>query len=226
MFTVRTGEEMPTKGLFITLEGPDGSGKTTQAKKLSDYLASQGYKVVRTREPGGTDIAEQIREILLAPSNHIDPLAEIFLYEAVRAQHVRELIQPSLKKGRIIVCERFSDATFAYQGYGRKLPLLVIKTLDKIAADKVSPDLTILLDIAPGSGLKRVISDKKNLARKQIDRMEKENLKFHQRVRTGYLRLAKSYPTRIKVVSAEQAPEQIHQQIIKYVEQAITAKNK
>jgi len=131
------------------------------------------------------------------------------------------VLKPALKKGRIIICERFSDATFAYQGYGRKLPLLNIKTLDKIAADGLTPDLTILLDIAPGAGLKRIITDNKNNTRKQIDRIEKEKIAFHRRVRAGYLSLASSYPGRIKVISATETPDKIHQEIIKYVEQII-----
>ncbi|MFH1238838.1 MAG: dTMP kinase [bacterium] len=212
---------MLKKGLFITLEGPDGCGKTTQAQKLYEYLTRQGYQVVRTREPGGTKVAEQVREVLLSPANKVAPLAEIFLYEAVRAQHVEELIKPSLAKGKIIVCERFSDATFAYQGYGRRLPLAMIKALDKFATAKISPDLTILLDIPPELGLSRVLSDHKNRPRGQTDRMEQEDLTFHRRVRAGYLKLARSYPRRIKAISAQQPADEIHGQIIKYVERAI-----
>lgn len=217
---------MLKKGLFITLEGPDGSGKTTQAQKLYEYLSRRGYSVVRTREPGGTKVAEQIRAILLDPGNKITPSAEIFLYEAVRAQHVQELIKPSLEKGAIVICERFSDATFAYQGYGRKIEMKLIKSLDKFATDNIVPDLTILLDVPPKIGLSRVINDHKNRPPGQADRMEQEDLKFHTRVRKGYLELARREPRRVRVLLAQQPADEIHEQIIKYVEQVITKKRR
>ena len=120
------------RGIFITLEGPDGGGKSTQAQKLCAYLRNKGYPVVMTREPGGTKVAEKLRSILLDAGNKISPLTELFLYEAIRAQHVQELIKPALDNGKVIICERFSDATFAYQGYGRKKDMNMIKRLDKM----------------------------------------------------------------------------------------------
>ena len=218
------------KGLFITFEGPDGSGKTTQAQKLYKYLGHKGYSVIRTREPGGTKLSEQLRLILLSPSNRISSTAELFLYEAIRAQHIQELINPSLKEGKIIICERFSDATFAYQGYGRKIDMNMIKSLDDFAtytsdgADKILPDVTFLLDISPKMGLSRVVSTKKGNKQRSLDRIEQENLKFHNRVKAGYLKLAQKYPQRIKVISAEDPKTEIHKKIIEYVEQIIKKK--
>ena len=219
-----------TKGLFITFEGPDGSGKTTQAQKLFKYLQLKGYSVVRTREPGGTKVAEQLRLILLSPVNKIGPIAEIFLYEAIRAHHIQELIKPCLTKGEIVICERFSDATFAYQGYGRKIDMKMIKSLDDFATrtskdtEKILPDITFLLDISARQGLTRVVGTGKGIRKRKPDRIEQENLIFHNRVQNGYLDLARKYPKRIKVISAENSKAEIHNKIIKYVEQIIKMK--
>ncbi len=204
------------RGIFITLEGPDGGGKSTQAQKLYKYLRNKGYSVIRTREPGGTKVAEKLRSILLDAGNKISSLAEIFLYEAIRAQHVQELIKPAVDEGKIIICERFSDATFAYQGYGRGKDMNMIKKLDSVATDGVIPHLTILRDIPPKTGKIRLV----NSSKKQ-DRIEQENIAFHKRVREGYLELARKYPGRIKIISALGSKQDIHEKIAGYVEEVI-----
>ncbi|MCX5782537.1 MAG: dTMP kinase, partial [Elusimicrobia bacterium] len=178
------------KGIFITFEGIDGCGKSTQSKLIYDYLKKNGHKVVYTREPGGTKFAEYIRNILLNPKNQISPLAELFLYESGRAEHVKRTILPAIKSKSIIICDRFFDATIAYQGYGRGLDIKMIEKLNYFASQGIIPDLTILLDISASEGLKRVKKLKKN------DRMEKEKISFYNKVRRGYLLLAKKFPKR------------------------------
>lgn len=202
--------------LFITFEGPDGSGKSTQALLLKNYLLGLGYKVLHTREPGGDKIAEEIRMILLAPDNTIAPVAELFLYWASRAQHVSTLILPALQKGKIVLCERFNDATLAYQGYGRGFDHRLIKKMNTLAAYKLVPDLTFLLDLPPAEGLRRV-REAKGLK----DRLEKEDIRFHARVRKGYLALARKEPRRIKKISSRSAAAEVHQRIIKIIEQEL-----
>jgi len=186
-------------GVFITIEGPDGCGKSTQADLLVEYLRSVGYIVVHTREPGGVSIAESFRKILLDPQNMITPLTELLLYSAARAQHTEELILPEVQHGKIVVCERYTDATLAYQGYGRGLSLKMISTLNKIASSGVKPDMTVYLDIDTAKGLENV----KN--RVSVDRLEAEGLKFHDKVRKGYLEIAREDPARVKVVKVEES---------------------
>ncbi len=194
------------RGGFITLEGPDGCGKSTQAKRLAERLRNEGFRVCLTREPGGTDLAENLRSIILDPSLHIHPLTELMLYEASRAQHTAEIILPALRKKEIVICDRYYDATMAYQGYGRRLDLKNVKTLNTVAAGGLKPDLTILLDISSKEGLSRAT---KNGA----DRMEKEKLAFHSRVRRGYLEIAKKEPRRIKIISGSGTVEEVHEKI-------------
>ncbi len=205
------------KGLFITLEGPDGSGKTTQSLLLARYLKRQGHKVVRTREPGGTSIAESLRRIILNPRNRISKITEVLLYEAGRAQHTSELILPALRKGKIVVCERYTDATLAYQGYGRKLDIRMVKELNRIASSGLKPDLTIFLDIDVREGLKRV----KKISGRRMDRMERESIKFHERVRKGYLEIASREPGRIKLIRVKETPEEAHLEVVKIVEKLV-----
>lgn len=186
------------KGIFITFEGPEGCGKTTQSALLCGYLKKRGYSVVHTREPGGTKAGEDIRKILLhAKEIDISDLSELFLFEACRAQIVKEVILPALKRGKIVVCDRFSDATLSYQGYGGKIPLGIIKTLNAIASRGLKPRLTILLDIDPVTGLARAKA-------KGSDRMERKCLGYHKRVRAGYLKIAKGEPGRIKVIKVRE----------------------
>ncbi|MFH1783616.1 MAG: dTMP kinase [bacterium] len=206
-----------SKGLFITLEGSDGGGKSTQAAGLCLYLRRKGYKIVHTREPGGTCVSEKLRAILLDPKNRIEPESEILLYEAIRAQHVRELLTPALDKGYIVVCERFSDATLAYQGYGRGHDKATIKKIDRFATKGLTPDLTFLLDIDPGIGMRRLVR-----GAKKKDRIEKEALSFHRRVRQGYLDIARKNPKRFFVINALGAEDEIHEQICAHAQKVIT----
>jgi dTMP kinase len=195
--------------MFITLEGPDGSGKSTQALLLIRFLKKAGYQVLHTREPGGDRVAESIRRLLLSPRNKIVPETELFLYWASRAQHVQQIINPALARGVIVVCERFSDATVAYQGYGRGIDLKLIKSMNKLAADGLTPDLTFLLDIQPAKGLKKVLE-----AKGVKDRFELEKLSFHQRVRRGYLAIAAQEPRRVIKISGSGTIDQIHRHMV------------
>ncbi len=196
------------RGLFITLEGPDGSGKSTHCQTLAKQLRVLGLPVLVTREPGGgakDSLAEKIRTLLLTPGTSIpNPQAELLLFLAARAQHVHECIRPALQQGMIVLCERFSDATLAYQVGGRKLPEAVVKTVDAFARQKVQPDLTLLFDLAPEVGLQRAFKVKAG-----HDRMESESLAFYQGVRRMYLRLARREPKRIHVLSATDPIEQV-----------------
>lgn len=225
------------KRFFITLEGPDGCGKTTQSILLAAYFRKKGFDVVHTREPGGTSFAENLRRILLDPKHKILPMAELLLYEASRAQHTDEIIRPALGKGKVVICERYTDATCAYQGYGRKIDLCAIEQLNKIATSGLLPDLTILLDIPVSEGLKRARGerslgrrrekregeDRRKSARQTDgkwengDRLEQENSAFHNRVRKGYFALAKKEPERIKIVYADGTIKQIHKRICEEV---------
>lgn len=184
------------KGIFITFEGVEGCGKSTHSRLLFEYLKGLGYRVVHTREPGGTKLGEAVRRVLLdSPQISISDMAELFLFEACRAQVVKEIILPALNKGFIVVSDRFSDATLSYQGYGGRVDLKNIKILDKIAAAGVAPDLTLLLDVDTLEGLRRA-------RKKGIDRMEKKDVSYHKRVRAGYLKLSKQYPGRIRILKA------------------------
>ena len=187
------------KGFLITIEGCEGSGKSTQSKLLKQYLESKNLKVILTREPGGSKTAEQIRNILLSPQSTISPICELMLYESARAQHFQEIIKPNLDSGYIVICDRFTDSTIAYQGYGRKLNIKMIEKLNSIATENKKPDLTIYLDINPNLGIKKA----KTISGKDFkngDRIERESLKFHNNVRKGFLELTKKYPNRVKKV--------------------------
>ncbi len=197
---------MPDAGKFITFEGPEGSGKTTQIALLKKYLAGRGFSVLTTREPGGEDAAEKIRQVLLSPKYSLEPMAELFLYASSRIQHVEKIIKPALKKGMIVLSDRFYDATMAYQGYGRRISKDLIKKINRLSSPGLKPDLTILMDIEPHLGLKRARHNKKSL-KKEVDRIEKESLAFHRRVRGGYLKLSRKEPERIKVVKVKEVKE-------------------
>ena len=188
------------KPLFITIEGGEGSGKTTHSILLKEYLEKKGFKVLRTREPGGTVLAESIRNILLNPGSNLTPLSELLLYEAARAQHINEIVLPALKKGKLVICDRFTDATVAYQGYGRKLSLSLINKLNAAASLGLEPILTIYLDIEPGLGLNKAKNLDKESYGKSGDRIERESLQFHKDVRKGYLFQAKKDQKRIKII--------------------------
>ncbi len=192
------------RGVFITFEGIEGCGKSTQAHLLRRHLEAEGHDVVLTREPGGTPISEAIREMLLDPANAaMSPLAELLLYEAARAQHVHELIRPAIEAGSIVVCDRFYDSTTAYQGAGRGLPEIDFERLHDMATGGLSPDLTLFLDLPVEEGLKRAA----NAA--APDRIERESIEFHERVRKGFLELAAQHPGRIRTLDAGRTPEDI-----------------
>lgn len=206
--------------LFITFEGVEGSGKTTQIKILDNVLKLRGFETVLTREPGGTPISDEIRRILLDSANAgMVPTCELLLYAASRAQHMAKVISPALKAKKIVLCDRFTDATIAYQGYGRGFPLDLISNLNQLAVGQDWPQLTFLLDCDPARGLKRTDERRATQKNKSLDedRMERESIDFHKKVRDGYLALAKKYPERIVLINAEQDVETVHQQIAKFV---------
>jgi dTMP kinase len=193
------------RGLFIVLEGPDKSGKSTQARRLAEALRARGLTVLHTREPGGTSVAEGVRAVLLNPQLTIDPVAELFLYEASRAQHVAEKIRPALARGEVVVCERFTMSTDAYQGFARGLGLKTTKTLNDVATGGLKPDLTVVLDIP----IDEFDSRDQNRA---LDRLEREHVSFRVAVRKGYRKLAKSPKT--VLIDATKPEEDIHRLIL------------
>ncbi|MFH1369413.1 MAG: dTMP kinase [Elusimicrobiota bacterium] len=203
-------------GFFITLEGCEGSGKSTHSAILAAALKRGGRKIVHTREPGGTTLAEAVRKILLHPKSRISPLAELFLYEAARAQHIAEVMGPALDSGKTIVCDRFFDATVAYQGYGRGIGLDIIRELNRVASCGIIPDLTIYLDIPAGKGLKKAKKVKKG-----ADRLEMETVSFHNRVRKGYLALARREPKRIKIIKVQKTVSETAKLILREVDKVI-----
>ena len=206
-----------SRGLFITFEGPEGCGKSTQSSRLTEDLASDGYDVIHTHEPGGTDLGNKIRELLLQRDDiRLDRTAELLLFEADRAQHIEELIKPAVEAGKIVLCDRFNTATFAYQGYGLGMDMELIESVDKAACGGLAPDLTILLDIDIETGLKR--AGKTSSA----DRMEKRSKDFHGKVRQGYLSLAKKSGGRIKVVNVTEGLEETYEQVKELVFDFIT----
>jgi len=210
------------KGIFITFEGIEGSGKSTQIVLLANYLTAHNRSVTLTREPGGTAIGDQVRRILLDPSNTIlVPRAELLLYAAARAQHLEELIRPELEAGKTVLCDRFSDATLAYQGYGRGLDPELIQGLDRIVSEGVTPDLTILLDVDPVVGLSRARGRNSSRGLESEARFENEAIAFHERVRQGYLTRAKQEPCRFRLIDASQTPDEIQNKVRKIVDDAL-----
>lgn len=205
---------------FITFEGIEGSGKTTQIRLLNERMTKQGHQVVVTREPGGCPIADRIRSILLDPENSaLVPRAELLLYAAARAQHVSEIIRPALQAGRTVLCDRFTDATLAYQGYGRRLDHGLIKQLNQLASEEIQPDLTLLLDLPVEQGLGRALQ-REVLAQDSTEgRFEREAVEFHQRVRSGYRTLADQDPERYRIIDAARPLEQIHREISTIIDQ-------
>jgi dTMP kinase len=210
------------KGTFITFEGIEGSGKSTQIALLANYLTARGVRHVLTREPGGTLIGDQVRKILLDPANRsLDPAAELLLYAASRAQHLREIIMPALADGTNVLCDRFSDATLAYQGYGRGLDIEMIRSLDRIVTAGMRPDLTLLFDIEAVSGIARARGRNNSRGLEAEARFENEELAFHERVRQGYLTLVAQEPERIRVVDASSSPEVIQAKVRKIVDERL-----
>jgi len=204
------------KGRFLSFEGIEGSGKSTQARLLYRYLKKRDIDVMLTAEPGGTRIGKRIRTVLLSIEHvEMSPLTELLLYNASRAQHLHEVIIPALRRGTTVITDRFTDSTIAYQGYGRGLDLRMIDDIDRIATDGFRPDITLLLDLDVGTGLRR------NRVLNKADRLEREDIAFHERVRKGYRRIAAQEPQRIKLVRAVDGPEEVHRTIVQIINQAI-----
>ena len=200
------------KGIFISFEGIEGTGKSTQAGLLADHLKAKGYRVIQTMEPGGTRISLKIRELLLSmESSEMDHVAELLLYNAARVQHIKEIIGPALDRGDIVITDRFSDSTVAYQGYARGINLQLIDSLDLIATKKLRPDITILFDIDVRTGLARNKELGKN------DRLELEDISFHEKVRKGFLLIAAREPGRIKVVDCSGSLDRVRQKVVEII---------
>ena len=203
---------------FISFEGIEGSGKSTHVKLLAEYLRAKGHNVIETVEPGGTTIGNKIRNLLLEPQNHMDPMAELLLYYSARAQHVREVIYPAILKNTIVITDRFTDSTVAYQGHARGIDLSIIDSLNEMVVPDMKPYLTILLDLDVEEGLRR------NRDAQKSDRFEQETVDFHKRVRQGFHQIAREEPERVKVVDASQSREDVSRDIIKIVEDAWRSK--
>lgn len=198
------------KGLFITFEGTDGCGKTTQIEMLKDYFEKQGRTVLLTREPGAKGLGTKLREILLNYDGEVSPVCESFLFLADRAQHVDTIIKPAVARGEIVLCDRHTDSTVAYQGYGRELNIEQIKMLNNIATSGLKPDLTFIFDIDIDTAQKRVGKNK--------DRMESAGIEFFKRVRNGYLEIAKQEPERVKVLDGSKSIETIHNELLEILQ--------
>lgn len=191
--------------MFITFEGIEGVGKSTQVKALRVFLEAKGFEVVLLREPGGTLLSEKIRDILLSPdTGDIDPISELLLYSAARAELVSSVIEPALKTGKVVILDRYTDSTLAYQGYGRGLDLDFIENLNNKAAHGIKPDLTFLIDLPVEIGLKRALTNAAAEGRTGPDRLEGESLAFHGRVREGFLKIAENNPKRVKILDGTQ----------------------
>jgi len=196
------------KGIFITIEGPDGSGKTTIINMLAENLQKEGFEVMATREPGGIEIAEQIRQVILDRDNTaMDPRTEALLYAAARRQHLAEKVKPALENGKIILCDRFVDSSLAYQGYARGLGIDEVYSINEFAIENMMPELTLYFDLAPELGLERI---NKNKGR-EVNRLDLENLEFHQKVREGYMILAERFTDRIVKIDASRELETVYE---------------
>ena len=209
-------------GFFITFEGIDFCGKTTQARRLISYLRRNGYNVLLVREPGGDGIAERIRRILLSKkTSKMTDLTELLLYEAARSQLTERMILPALKEGKVVICDRYSDSSLAYQGYGRGLNKKMIKDLNHISTFGLLPDLTILLDVSVRMSFKRRKKEKR-----EKDRLEKEKFEFHLRIREGYLTIARQSRKRIKVVDGTENIDKTWQKVRKVVDSFLSKSNR
>lgn len=202
--------------MFISFEGIEGSGKTTQARHVFRFLQDKGHDCVLTREPGGTRIGEKIRAILLDPSNKdMDPLTELLLYTADRAQHIKAILHPSLAEGRTVLCDRYYDATMVYQGFARGLDVELVQKTHQLLFDDLKPDMTLLLDLPAEIGLTRAWEQIKNGNRAGAEtRFEEERLSFHRKVREGYLELSKREPERFRVIDASKDEHEVLKKII------------
>lgn len=200
-------------GLFITFEGGDGCGKTTQLNLTARYFEEKGKNVILTREPGSVGLGQKLRELILHYDGDIDSTAEAFLFLADRAQHIAKLVKPAVEAGKIVLCDRHTDSTVAYQGYGRGEDIEQIKALNNLATHGIKPDLTLVFDVSEEIAQQRVGSEK--------DRMESAGNEFHKRVRNGYLEIAKQEPERVKVIDANLSIEEVFEQVKKYIDEKI-----
>lgn len=202
------------RGLFVTFEGPDGSGKSTQLQYLAKYLQQQNYDIVTTREPGGTSISDQIRKVILDPEHQeMAAQTEILLYAASRAQHVQEKIKPALERGQLVLCDRFVDASIAYQGFGLGYGEEVIRQINSFATGGLVPDRTYMIDLAPEEGRRRMEARRSTEFKQGLDRIEQKDLEYHARVREGFQLLAREH-SRIMLIQGDQSIEAIHQIIL------------
>lgn len=201
------------KGLFITFEGIDGCGKTTQLEMLDTYLKEKNYQTVLTLEPGGSDIGKNLRQILLHHNGYVSDVCELFLYLADRAQHIETVVLENTKKGTIVLCDRHIDSTVAYQGYGRNQDIEKINLLNDIATKNIKPDITFLFDVDIETAQLRVGKEK--------DRLEKESLDFHKRVKDGYLKLAEKFPQRIKIINSNLEIDEVFSQVKKVIDSVL-----
>ena len=198
---------------FISFEGIEGSGKSTQTERLAGYFREKGREVIETVEPGGTGIGTKIRELLLEPSNHMDSLTELLLYYSSRAQHVKEIIYPALMENKVVITDRFTDSTIAYQGYARGVDMTIIDRLNDIVVHDLKPSVTFLLDLDVEEGLRR------NRKAQKEDRFELEAVEFHRRVRSGFLEIAGKEPDRVKIVDASKSPDEVSAEIFRIIEE-------
>ena len=211
-----------SKSLFITFEGGEGSGKTTIIERVKTALEEKKKEVVTTREPGGVALGEAVRKIVLESSEPVAPIAELLLFLAARAQHVEEKIKPAINARKVVLCDRFTDSTLAYQGFARGLGIEALVPICRMAASSLEPDLTIYLDIAPEVGLERAKNARKE---EKSDRIEIETIAFHQKVREGFLALAERSPTRIVTIDASQDLEKVVEQVMKQISEHVNALN-
>ena len=213
--------------MFITLEGIEGAGKSSQLENIVAFFRTRGYECLTTREPGGTAIGQQIRGILLDPANRdLDARAELLLYVSDRIQHIRTVIEPHLGDRRVVVCDRFFDATLVYQGYARGLDMGLIRNLHRLVCNDLTPDLTLLFDLEPELGLARAWRQIGNGGRTSLEsRFERETLEFHQKVRDGYLELARNDPQRFRIIDAAQGQGAVAEAIVKVLEAFLSDKS-
>ena len=204
--------------LFITLEGPEGSGKTSAIKSVKTELEKLGYEIVMTREPGGTDISEQIRNVILNRSNtKMDPITEALLYAASRRQHLVEKIWPNIKEGKLVICDRYLDSSLAYQGYAREIGVEKILGINEYETEGTFPSLTLLFDVTPEVGLARISANSK----REVNRLDLEKISFHKKVRQGYLELAKKYPDRYVIIDASQPQAKVAEDALNVIKERL-----
>jgi dTMP kinase len=201
-------------GFFISFEGPDGSGKTSQVKRLAEVLRQSGYDVVVTREPGGTRIGDRLREILLSPDNsEMDDRTEVLLYAASRAQHVHEIIVPALERGAVVICDRYIDASVAYQGYGLGEDPAEVEAMSRYASGGLQPGRTYLLDVSVKVSRSRLLKRAGEFSGSGLDRIEMKDMDYHERVREAFLLIARKNPERVKLIDADRSEEEIAEEI-------------